>query len=85
MHCFGELRHEGQIQDIVRNIVEGIPCGENINLVNQSANETLMEMVEVQQSDMKPVELLLGLPPMREVGCATNFVGQVVMQTGKSK
>ncbi|KAH1130651.1 hypothetical protein J1N35_002029 [Gossypium stocksii] len=42
--------------------------GGNIDLVDRSAMKTSLEMLEV------------GLPPMREVGCASNFRGKIMMQ-----
>ncbi|MBA0755366.1 hypothetical protein Gogos_020767 [Gossypium gossypioides] len=51
--------------------------------VMSSATKTPLEMLEGHNIDMKPIELSVGLPPMREVGCASNFEGKMVMQTGQ--
>ncbi|KAH1107714.1 hypothetical protein J1N35_011482 [Gossypium stocksii] len=44
-------------------------------LILESAIRTALEMLEVRQIDAKLVESLVGLPPMREVGCALDFGG----------
>lgn len=41
-----------------------------------------MEKLEVWQTGVKPVELSVGLELMREMGCASNFGGKVIMQIG---
>ncbi|KAH1107577.1 hypothetical protein J1N35_011345 [Gossypium stocksii] len=61
-------------------LVKNVHYGKNIDLVNQSAKGPL-EILEVQQTDVKPTELSVRLQPMRDVGCASNFVGKVVVQT----
>lgn len=43
------------------------------------------EMLEGRKIDLKPVQLSVRLPPMREVSCALDFVGKIVMQTWQLK
>ncbi|KAH1081775.1 hypothetical protein J1N35_021536, partial [Gossypium stocksii] len=47
-------------------VVKDVLNGGNIDLVVRSVKETPLEMLEVWQIDGKPIELLVGLPPMRE-------------------
>ncbi|KAK5845465.1 hypothetical protein PVK06_001652 [Gossypium arboreum] len=64
-------------------LVEGVHGGKHIDLIDQrSATKIPLEMIERQKTGMKPVEPLVGLPPMREVNCASNFGRKIVMQTG---
>ncbi|KAH1107862.1 hypothetical protein J1N35_011630 [Gossypium stocksii] len=57
--------------------------GKNIDSIDQkSATKTPLEMLEGRKIDMKPIKLSVGLPPKRKVGCALDFGGKVVMQTG---
>ncbi|KAH1121673.1 hypothetical protein J1N35_004833 [Gossypium stocksii] len=50
---------------------------------DESAKKAPLEMLERQRTDMLPVELSVGLPHMREVGCASKFGRKVVNQTGQ--
>ncbi|MBA0599988.1 hypothetical protein Gorai_006187 [Gossypium raimondii] len=54
-------------------LVKDVPCGENNDLVDRSATKTLLKMLEVQKIDVKPIEVSIELPPMREIGCALDF------------
>ncbi|MBA0635570.1 hypothetical protein Godav_022297 [Gossypium davidsonii] len=54
-------------------LAKDIHYGENIELVDQSAKETLLEILEVRQTDIKSVELSVGIPPMRKVGYVSDF------------
>ncbi|KAH1074544.1 hypothetical protein J1N35_026872 [Gossypium stocksii] len=53
-------------------LVENVHCHKNIDLVDQSVKETLLKMLEMRQTNMKPVQLLVRLPLVREVGCISN-------------
>ncbi|KAH1128782.1 hypothetical protein J1N35_000160 [Gossypium stocksii] len=60
--------------------------GKNIDSVDRrSATKTPLRMLEGRQTNMKPVELSVGLPPKRKVGCALDFGGKMVMQTRQLK
>ncbi|MBA0575774.1 hypothetical protein Golob_006927 [Gossypium lobatum] len=60
---------------------ENVLYGRNINSVDRTAEEAHMEML----AGLKPVESLVGLPPMIKVGCASDFGGKVVMQIGQTQ
>ncbi|KAH1108249.1 hypothetical protein J1N35_012017 [Gossypium stocksii] len=63
-------------------LVEDVSYGRDIDLVDWSAKEVPLEMLVEQKINLKPVELLVELPPMRVVGCASAFRDKMVMQTG---
>lgn len=54
-------------------LAEDVSYGRNIDFVDRTTMETLLGMLMVGQTDMKPVKLLVELPPMRRVGCASDF------------
>ncbi|KAA3474151.1 integrase [Gossypium australe] len=62
-------------------LVEDVHYGKNMDSIDQSYKETPLEILEVQKTDMKPIESSMGLPHMKEVGCASDLRGKVVMQT----
>ncbi|MBA0879402.1 hypothetical protein Goshw_000231 [Gossypium schwendimanii] len=69
----------------VIQLVEGVHGRNNIESVYRSALAAPLEMLEGRKIDMNPVDLLVGLPPMRDVGCASNFGGTVMIQNGQLK
>ncbi|KAH1055884.1 hypothetical protein J1N35_033949 [Gossypium stocksii] len=83
MCCAGESRHEGRTKVLsaiqpAKDVYEG----KNIDSIDlRSATKTLLGILEGQQTNMKPVELLERLPLKKEVACASDFEGKVVMQT----
>ncbi|MBA0642803.1 hypothetical protein Goklo_027144 [Gossypium klotzschianum] len=52
-------------------------------LGNRSVKKTTLEMLNGKQIDTKLVKLSVRLPPIREVGCVSNFGGNVAMQNGQ--
>ncbi|KAH1047202.1 hypothetical protein J1N35_037986 [Gossypium stocksii] len=60
-------------------LAKDVLCGRNIDLIELCATKTPLEMIEAQKTYMKPVESLVALPAMKEVGCASNFVSEVVI------
>lgn len=81
MRCVGRDKKNGT--KVLSSIqpADDVHCGKNIYLVDQNAKETPLKILEGQQTDMKLIKLSMRLPPMKEVGCASNFVRKVVMQT----
>lgn len=67
-----DMRGETNVLSAIQ-LVENVHYGNNIDLVDWSAKETTLEMLEGQQTDIKPIELSVGLPPKKEVGCASDF------------
>ncbi|KAH1097662.1 hypothetical protein J1N35_014583 [Gossypium stocksii] len=55
-----------QVLSIIQ-LAKDVPSGGNIDLVDRGVVKIPLELLEVRWTDMKPIESLMGLPPMREV------------------
>ncbi|MBA0683479.1 hypothetical protein Goari_025134 [Gossypium aridum] len=60
-----------------KKVAKDVSCGGNIDLVDWSATKTPSKIY------MKPIELLVEILPIRDVGYASDFGGKLVMQTGQ--
>ncbi|KAH1032775.1 hypothetical protein J1N35_044949 [Gossypium stocksii] len=72
-----------QVEGQGRFQAEDILYGRNIDSIDRNVKEAPLKMLVGQKTDMKPVESSTRLPPMREVGYASDFRGKLVIQTGK--
>ncbi|KAH1046644.1 hypothetical protein J1N35_037428 [Gossypium stocksii] len=54
-------------------LAKDVSCSGNNDLVDRSAMKTPLKMLEIQKIDVKPIEVSVRLPPMREVGCASDL------------
>ncbi|KAH1031547.1 hypothetical protein J1N35_043721, partial [Gossypium stocksii] len=67
--CVVSMSHDekGGTKDFLAiKLVVDVHCEKNIDSVDRSVTKTSLEMLEVRQTDVKPVELSMGLQPMRE-------------------
>ncbi|MBA0677298.1 hypothetical protein Goari_018715 [Gossypium aridum] len=55
---------------------------EEVSLASDIEGEVAMQTLKLRSMRLIFVDTLEGLPPIREVGCASNF-GKVVMQVGQ--
>ncbi|KAK5842291.1 hypothetical protein PVK06_004629 [Gossypium arboreum] len=59
-------------------LVKDVSYGSNIDLVERNATKTFSKILEAWQTYMKPVEPSVGLPPIRDVSCASDFRGALL-------
>ncbi|MFQ6640877.1 hypothetical protein Gotur_014327 [Gossypium turneri] len=72
---------ESEALNLRSMLAKDVLCNENIDLKYCSAKETVLEMLRVQQIDTEPIELSIGVLPMREMGYSLKFMGKEVMHT----
>ncbi|KAK5794174.1 hypothetical protein PVK06_035383 [Gossypium arboreum] len=67
-----DMRDRTKVLPVIQ-LAKDVSCGGNNDLVDRNATKTPLKMLEVQKTDAKPIEVSVGLPPMREVGCASDL------------